>query len=95
MENNLKKDCMMACPHHGFRRPAFICKHLQYGEDLGLNMPDEPPEPEWPFENAWCDQCDKFLQEESEWNDRSESIASIIAVCEGCLKEIKKWNTKH
>ena len=90
MESNLTKDSMMECPRHGLKRPAFICRHLQYGKRLGFNQPDEPPNPEWPFENAWCDKCDQFLQKEGEWNDKSEGFAGIVAICEGCFEEIKK-----
>ena len=92
MENNLTKDSMMECPRHGLQHPAFICRHLQYGKGLGFNQPDESPNPEFPFENAWSDKCDKFLRKEGEWNDKSESFAGIVAICEGCFEEIKKRN---
>ena len=95
MENNLTKDSMMECPRHGLQHPAFICRHLQYGKGLGFNQPDESPNPEFPFENAWCDKCDKFLQKAGEWNDKSESFASIMAICEGCFEEIKKRNESN
>ena len=94
MENNLTKDCMMECQRHGLRRPTFICKHLQYGKGLGFNRPDESLDPEWPFENAWCEKCDKFLKIEGEWNGKSESFAGIMAICEGCFAEIKKRNER-
>jgi len=82
----------MQCPRHGLRRPTFICKHLQHGKGLGFNQPDEPPNIEFSYKNAWCDKCDHFLQEEGEWNDRSERFAGILAICEGCFEEIKKRN---
>ena len=92
MESNLTKDSMMECPHHGLQRPTFICGHLQCGKGLGFNQPEESLDPEWPFKNAWCDKCDQFLQKEGEWNDKSESFAGIMAICEGCFEEIKKRN---
>ncbi len=95
MGNPLNKDSVMECPTHGDRLPAFICKHLQYGEGLGFNQPDDPPEEDWPFQNAWCDECDKVLIEEGEWNDRSEGFAQIMAICEGCFEEIRKRNSKN
>jgi len=94
MENNLTKDSMMECPHHELRRPTFICRHLQYGKGLGFNQPDVLLDPEWPFENAWCDKCDEVLQREGEWNDKSDSFAAIMAICEGCFEEIKKRNER-
>jgi hypothetical protein len=94
MENNLTKDSMMECPHHGLRRPTFICRHLQYGKGLGFNQPDVLLDPEWSFENAWCDKCDEVLQREGEWNDKYESFAGIMAICESCFEEIKKRNQR-
>ena len=64
----------MQCPRHGLRRPTFNCQHLQHGKGLWFNQPDEPPNPEFPFKNAWCEQCDQLLQKEGEWNDRSEKM---------------------
>ena len=84
----------MECPHHGLRRPTFICRHLQYGKGLGFNQPDVLLDPEWQFENAWCDKCDEVLQREGEWNDKSESFAGITAIREGCFEEIKKRNER-
>ena len=84
----------MECPHHGLRRPTFICRHLHHGRGLGFNQPIEPPDPEWPFENAWCDACDRILREEGEWNDKSENFARIMAICEGCFCEIKARNQR-
>jgi hypothetical protein len=85
---------MMECPRHGPRRPTFICRHLQYGKGLGFHQPDDTLDPEWPFENAWCDKCDEVFMEEGEWNDNSESFARIMAICEGCFEEIKKRNMR-
>ena len=89
---------MMECPRHGLKRPSFICRHLQYGKQygkkLGFNQPDELPNPDWPFENAWCDKCNQFLRKEGEWNDKSEGFAGIVAICEGCFKEIKRRNER-
>jgi hypothetical protein len=94
MEMSLNKDSVMECPRHGLQRPTFVCKHLQSAEGLGFNRPDIARDPDWPFENAWCDKCDEVLNEEGEWNERSEKFAGIIAICEGCFKEIEKRNTK-
>lgn len=82
----------MECARHGIRRPAFICQHLRFGEGLGFNTAEEPFDPEWPFQNAWCDECDKVLAREGEWNDVSEGFAGVIVICEGCLGEIRGRN---
>lgn len=94
MESPLNKDSVIECPRHGDQRPAFICKHLQYAERIGFNTPDNPPGEDWPFNNAWCDECNRVLLEEGEWNDRSEGFAEIMAICEGCFLEIQERNDK-
>jgi hypothetical protein len=73
-------------------RPAFICQHLQFGENVGFNEDDEPFDPEWPFRNAWCDECDKVLLQQGAWNDVSAGFAGIMVICEGCLEEIAGRN---
>ncbi len=92
MSTGLTKDSIMECAMHGDSRPAFICKHLLSADKLGFFESDEPFDPEWPFKNAWCAECDKVLEQEGEWNDKSESFAGVIAICEGCYEEIKKRN---
>jgi hypothetical protein len=68
MGTPLNKNSLIECPIHGDQLPAFICRHLQYGEKIGFHTPDDPPEKEWPFKNAWCDKCHEVLLEEGEWN---------------------------
>jgi hypothetical protein len=94
MSEPLSKDSIMECKRHGYRRPSFICRHLQYGERLGFNEPAEPPEADWPFQNAWCNECNKVLLEEGEWNDRSEGFAKVTIICEECFEEIRKRNSR-
>ena len=95
MSNPLNKDSLMICTRHGQNRPTFICKHLQFGEGLGFNQPDDQPELDCPFENAWCDECEAFAIKAGGWNDTSEGFAGIMAICEGCFQEIKERNSKY
>lgn len=93
MSAPLDKDSKMECPKHGLQKPTFICKHLQYGEGVGFFEPEEAPDPEWPFKNAWCVECEAIAIEQGEWNDVSESFAQVMPICEGCYEEIKSRNT--
>jgi hypothetical protein len=92
MSNSLNKNSMMECSRHGTRRPSFICHHLQFGEGIGFVESEDEFDPEWPFKNAWCGECDKIFREQGEWNDISEGHAQIMAICEGCYEEIKERN---
>lgn len=92
MSSPLNKDSKMECARHGLQKPSFICKHLQYGEGIGFYEATDDPDPEYPFREAWCDECDKVLMEQGEWNDISEGHAQILPICEGCLNEIQARN---
>jgi len=93
MSTPLNKSSKMECSRHGKKAPAFICKHLQYGDNVGFFEPDEAPDAEWPFKNAWCSDCEIFAIEKGGWNDSAEEFAKIIPICEGCYDEIKQRNT--
>lgn len=92
MSSPLNKDSRMECSRHGLQKPSFICKHLQHGEGLGFIEANENSDPDYPFREAWCEACDKVLLDQGEWNDISEGHAQIMAICEGCLNEIKERN---
>ena len=51
----------MQCSIHGDKRPAFICKHLLVGKGLDFIKSEEPLDPEWPFKNSWCAECNEVL----------------------------------
>jgi hypothetical protein len=93
MSGPLTKDSVMECKRHGIMRPASICRHLQFGIGLGFHEPDHEPAAGWPFRNAWCAECERVARREGGWNDTSESFAGTMAVCEGCLEEIRQRNT--
>ena len=95
MAKPLNKNSVMECHRHGDQRPAFICKHLQDGHGKGFHQPEDPPTAIWPFQNAWCDECEEILIQEGEWNDRSEAFADILAICAGCFEEVKQRNMKN
>ena len=93
MSDELSEDSFMECPTHGRQRPTVICQHLQHGVGCGFQVPNQPDfEMPW-LQMAWCDECDAVLQEEGEWNDRSEGFAGIMFVCEGCFNVVRKRNT--
>lgn len=94
MSSSLNKDSVMECARHGDQRPAFICRHLRCGEGIGFHEADGDPDPEWPFKNAWCGECDKVLLAQGEWNDISEAHAQPLAICEACYEEIKQKNAR-
>jgi hypothetical protein len=83
--SELTKDSRVVCGDHGPVLPTFVCRHLVAQSGTGFNVPDEPVNPEWPFRQAWCDECDALLMRVGEWNDESEAFAGITMICEICF----------
>jgi hypothetical protein len=76
------------CNTHGTSAATYICNHLVKGENIGFN-------PENPFDlypDAWRNECDKILEEEGEWNARSEAFADIKIVCIQCYMNSREQN---
>ncbi len=88
MNQPIDKNTFLQCAQHGVRRPAFVCQHLAAGQGAGFVQPIAAFDPEWPFQDAWCDACEAVRAQEGEWNARSEAFAKVTVVCEGCLEEM-------
>lgn len=80
------------CGVHGLRDEAFVCQHLLKGKNLGFNLSYDPENPFELFPPAWCNDCDSVLDEEDEWNEKSESYAGIKLICSGCYQIIRNKN---
>lgn len=92
MSRILNKKSLMECSKHGLRKPAFVCQHLVCGVGIGFYQSEGELEPDFPFENAWCLECENVALGQGGWNDTSEDFAQITPVCEGCFEEIKARN---
>ena len=90
------KQMTVDCGIHGFRRPAFICQHLNreekkgfeesFASHKGMDLDDEDD-----FA-AWCDECEQVRVDKDGWNEESEKFAKIKLVCEDCYFELKECN---
>ncbi|QMU57813.1 MAG: hypothetical protein GKR98_06155 [Boseongicola sp.] len=84
---------LVECSTHGQTRPAFVCQHLlatlRDKKERGVNwLWDEEKQV-----NAWCNDCEDFLQSHGEeWNDETEAFAKITLICEGCFNRLKDTN---
>lgn len=78
------------CARHGSREATYVCQHLVSGEGSGFNYAydEEDPDELWP--GAWCDACERVLDAEGEWNDRSEAFARIRLLCDGCYQTVRE-----
>lgn len=64
--------------------PTFVCRHLAENPYLNLNFPCCREDNE-----AWCDECEKILEEEGGWTTRSEEFVDIKPYCRYCFSEMK------
>lgn len=85
-EDNIK------CSTHGTSTATYICKHLVKGENIGFNVGYDPENPFDLYPDAWCNECDKILEEAGEWNERSEAFADIKIVCTQCYMNSRERN---
>lgn len=93
------KEKKVDCGNHGYRRPAFVCQHLNlekvngfhesFDSYKGMKLDEEDD-----F-CAWCDECEKVRIEKKGWNDESENFAKIKLVCEECFFELKEFIEKQ
>jgi hypothetical protein len=80
------------CSTHGTSEAAFVCKHLVAGGKRGFNMAYAPENPDGLYPDAWCDECDKVLAAEGEWNEKSQAFADIRFICGQCYEAIRDSN---
>ena len=85
-------DNKVECSIHGTTDVTFLCGHLVEGEKLGFNIGYDPENPDELCPNAWCDECEKVLDAEGEWNDTSEKFADIKLLCSSCYEGIRERN---
>ena len=92
LENHNKVECC----DHGLRNRAYVCQHLVTSEFTGFwESFDSDSTKIYNNDelNAWCDECDKILLEQGEWNDISEAFAGIKLICDVCFFEMKELNS--
>ncbi|MCW8987136.1 MAG: hypothetical protein OQK75_05630 [Gammaproteobacteria bacterium] len=85
-------DNKIECEAHGSADITFVCQHLVGGEHLGFNLGYDPEEPDELYPAAWCDECERVLEEEGEWNDKSEAFADIKLLCAHCYEDTRERN---
>ena len=80
------------CDKHGRHAATYVCHHLLGGDGLGFHYGYDPDEPDALYPDAWCGACDAVLEEEGEWNERSEAFADIRLLCAKCYVETRARN---
>lgn len=78
----------IVCNLHKKQATAIICGHLCGVDDgnIGFNVPAD-------IKNdleAWCDKCEKILNEAGGWTDNAVKFADFIPCCVGCFISVKK-----
>lgn len=79
---------MVQCDTHGERERAYVCHHLAATGLCGLGFNRNPPAPDNPFPDAWCDDCELIRVAHGGWNEVSEKLTTIKLVCSGCYERM-------
>ncbi len=85
-------DNIIECDIHGATNATFVCKHLIGGEKLGFNLGYDPENIDDLYPDAWCNECERVLEEEGEWNEKSEEFAGIKILCSHCYEHTREKN---
>jgi hypothetical protein len=72
------------CTKHGTKDYCIICQHL--GSEAGLGYYACKATAEDPAQ-AWCEACDRVLEQERGWNDLADAAADWKLFCEGCYSD--------
>ena len=82
------------CSTHGVGYQSYVCEHLlsNPAQEWFSESPSEGNR--WP--DAWCATCNRFFQEEGEWNDKNESKIRAKLLCHYCYESFRsKSPTKN
>lgn len=72
------------CSIHGEACATFVCVHLLNDPHQHWHCVYPSEDNRWP--DAWCDACDRFFQEEGEWNENNEDNLEIKLLCHFCYE---------
>lgn len=78
------------CGGHGEAHGCFVCGHL--GDGSGFHSREDPDDP-WP--DAWCDDCERLLVRHGRWTDEIQEHARIRIVCHHCYESMRARATAH
>jgi hypothetical protein len=75
------------CGKHGKSARCVVCKHiLTRHQGLRYFAISRPfPAARW---LAWCEDCNKVLEQEEGWTDRTMAFAGLQGVCKSCYKDL-------
>jgi hypothetical protein len=85
----MRDDDTCDCDEHGVQPITFVCNHITevaHGETVGFVS--GAPEDENDLRDAWCDECDAYLQSHGgEWVDGSVEVpGGIHILCSECYQ---------
>ncbi len=81
------------CEQHGETDETFVCEHL-IGETSGLGFNREEPSEEYPYPDAWCDNCEVIRAAHDGWTDEAQGLAKIALLCFECYGRARIRNPR-
>jgi len=75
-------------------RPAFVCCHLIRDELAPADFNEVEPTADDPEPMAWCDDCQRLLNEVGALTEQVEKFMDIVLVCEFCFVTLRDLHSR-
>lgn len=79
------------CCTHGLSEACLICEHLLGATGAGFHVADDLKRLR---PDAWCDECEKLLQETGDWDLLGDRHPKLSILCGGCYDQIRARNER-
>lgn len=88
-----REPVVVKCETHGSGYETFVCQHLASNPKQEW-FPECPSDTnQWP--DAWCALCDKYFQEEGQWNEKNSPKLKVRLLCHRCYEKLREHGKPH
>lgn len=84
------------CGEHRDCQPVLACQHLANGgTGLGFNLSSSSDDSDRLWPDAWCDDCERVLVAEGEWNEEALDYADFHLLCDAHYDHARRANWRQ
>jgi hypothetical protein len=81
------------CDQHPLAYSTYVCEHLSTNSKQQWFSSEPTEENRWP--DAWCAECNKYFEDQGEWNEKNEEALKIKLLCHECYEYGRGWRCPH
>jgi hypothetical protein len=82
----------LQCSSHGISERCYVCEHLVGAAEQGFHTADDP---EANRPDAWCDECERVLDQFGSWEDAGDLQPKLSILCGGCYDAARERNQRR